>query len=177
MTQITGIVQEVNNRGLAKGSNILVIGMKYGCYDPVKSGIDMLQAGQEVTFTAEQKGQYTNINGRATPTGNTGVVQAPAPTPVTPPAAFVPKNTGGQWQFPIPPLDYQRSVVRRDSVTAAAAIVDGYCSGCENDMDLGTRITYVLSTAKRFEEYSCGDDIEKEAQAAMSNLGTSQNTQ
>ena len=174
MSQVTGIVQEVNNRGIGKGSNILVNGTKYGCYDPVKAGIDMLVAGQEVTFDTAVKGQYVNINGRATPTGNSGAVTAPAPAAQP---QMMGKAQGSDFVFPVPPLNYQRSVVRRDSIRDAVALVNEHTSGCENDMDIETRIAHTLAAAKAFEEYSCGDDIEKEAAAAVAQLGTSQPTQ
>ena len=170
MSQVTGIVQEINNRGRGKGSNIVINGTKYGCFDPVEARIDSLVAGEEVTFGTTVNGTYTNIDKTGvTKTGNMGAVIAPPQA-----APSVPKNNSGghgDFQFPIPPLNYQRSVVRRDSVAHAASIVNTYTEGCAADMELDARVNLVLSVAKQLEEYSCGDDIEKEAAAAVAALG------
>ncbi len=174
MTQVTGIVQEVNNRGKGKGSNILVNGAKYGCFDPLLAHIDTLVAGEEVTFGTVVNGTWTNIDrSGVSKTGNTGAVTA------APPSA--PKKGGGAYgkAFPIPPLDGQRSIVRQNSLTHATALVNNYYSlrGSDTNMTLAERTALVIHTAKSFEAYSCGDDVEKEASEAVAQLGQSQNTQ
>ena len=179
MSQVTGIVQEVNNRGKGKGSNIMVNGVKYGCFDPVQAGITTLQAGQGVTFATSVNGTYVNIHGAATPTGVT------APVTAAPPAAAAPaaSGSGGGYKggsdfvFPIPELNYQRSVTRRESIRDAVLLVNEMCSGMANDMPLPDRVSQVLEAARAFEDYSCGDDIEREATAAVAALGTSEATQ
>ncbi len=172
MSQVTGAVQEVNNRGVGKGSNILVNGTKYGCYDPVAAGISALVAGQVVMFDTVVKGQYTNINGTVTATGATEAVTAPPPKPAY--------NSGGGGKggkvFPIPPLDGQRSIVRQNSLTHATAIVNAFAADSGTPLDIDQRYTAVLEVAAKFEAFSCGDDVEKEAAAAVAALGTSQVT-
>ncbi len=160
MTQVTGIVKEVNNRGKGKGSNILVNGIKYGCFDPVAAHIDTLVAGEEVTFGTVVNGTWTNIDNKGViKTGNTGAVTA---------APSAPKKGGAYGKaFPIPPLDGQRSIVRQNSLAHATALVNNYC----NEMTIDQRTALVIETAKCFEAYSCGDDVEKEASEAVALLG------
>jgi hypothetical protein len=168
MTQVTGIVAEVNNLGKAKGSNIVVNGQKYGCYDPVATGLDTLRAGMEVTFGTMVKGQYTNIQGTVTPTGGTGPVPAPAPAPSG--------GSGGGWKgkgsfkaFPIPALDGQRSIIRQNSLSHATAVVNAHFGGLEPQHvpDLDARASEVLRIAAMFEDYSAGDDIARAADEAL----------
>lgn len=171
---ITGIVQEVNNNGMGKGSNIVVNGQKYGCYDPVKTGIDVVAVGDEVSLGWAQKGQYINIMGRVNKTGNTGAVLA---TPVTGTTAAAnaavvqgkPPQGGGnpEFQFPIPALNYQRSVVRRDAVTQATTLIVG--TGNYGDDPFATAAV-VLDIARVFEAYEAGDIDEKEAADAVAAL-------
>ncbi len=172
MTQVTGIVQEVNNRGKGKGSNILVNGIKYGCFDPVAAHIDTLVAGEGVTFGTVVNGTWTNIDkAGVSKTGITGAVTA------APPSA--PKKGGGAYgkAFPIPPLDGQRSIVRQNSLAHATVLVNNYCYELAKESTLDARVALVIETAKCFEAYSCGDDVEKEASEAVALLGQSQNTQ
>ena len=165
---ITGIVQEVNNNGLAKGSNIVVNGQKYGCYDPVKTGIDIVNAGDEVTFAWAQKGSYINIMGSVTKTGNTGAVPMAA-------AAASPKAAGGgskggwgnKGVFPVPALDGQRSIIRQNSVTNAVNLIGHYDSFDGNLMETAAQ---VIEVAKVFEAFSSGDMDEAEAEAAVAAL-------
>ncbi len=160
----------MNNRGKGTGSNILVNGAKYGCFDPLLAHIDTLVAGEEVTFGTVVNGTWTNIDrSGVSKTGNTGAVTA---------APSAPKKGGAYGKaFPIPPLDGQRSIVRQNSLTHATALVNNYCSELAKEISLDARIALVINTAKSFEAYSCGDDVEKEASEAVALLGQSQNTQ
>lgn len=162
---LTGIVQEVINLGVGKGSGVKIDGHKYGCFDPVKAGIDLVAVGDEVTFDWVQKAQYKNINGSVTKTGNTGV---PSASPA--PAASTGGGSGGgkgDFVFPIPALNYQRSVVRRDAVTQAVNLyrVVGDASAAPD-----VAADMCLAVARLFEEYETGDDVEKLANEAIAKM-------
>lgn len=163
---ITGIVQEVNNNGMGKGSNIMVDGRKFGCYDPIKTGIDVVSVGDEVSFAWATKGQYTNIMGRVNKTGNTGT-----PTATPAPASGGGNKGGGQsgdFVFPIPALNYQRSVVRRDAIHSAVALF--VSTEADAGMDAVQAAERVVTIARVFEEYEAGDLDEKEAADAVAAL-------
>jgi hypothetical protein len=171
MGAITGIISEVNNRGRGKGSNIVVNGTKYGCFDPVEAGIDTCNAGDEVTFDTSQNGQYINIvKGSLSKTGNTGVVAPPASSGGSPRS----KGGGGYAAkvFPIPSLDGQRSIIRQNSLTHATSIVNNYCSAVDQEMSLDERRDQVLRLAADFEYFSAGDDVAAAAEEAMKQMGS-----
>ncbi len=162
---LTGIISEVINNGVGKGSGVKIDGKKYGCFDPVKTGLDIVNVGDEVTFDWVQKGQYNNINGRINKTGNTG-----APQVAVPPAPSTGGYSGGgnsDFQFPIPALNYQRSVVRRDCVTQAVALLATYG---EPSVDPDQTAEIVIAIARLFEEYETGDDVEKLANEAIAKM-------
>ena len=158
MGAVTGVVQEVNNRGRGKGSNILVGGTKYGCFDPVECGIDQVNAGDEVTFDTSQNGQYINIvKNTLSKTGNTG----PVP-PQTQGTSGGGSKGGGRFApkpWPIPAEDGQRSIIRQNSLTHATAIVNSFCAAVDQEMTLDERRDEVLRIAQDFEFFSAGDDI------------------
>ena len=169
---ITGIVQEVNNNGMGKGSNVVVNGQKYGCYDPVKTGIDIVAVGDEVSFDWAQKGQYINIMGRVNKTGNTGV-PTPAPVVTAPKAAGGNKGGwGNKGVFPVPALDGQRSIIRQNSVTNAVNLIVGSNEPAPliEGLDMVDLAEYTIKVAKVFEAYSTGDLDEAEANAAVAAL-------
>lgn len=57
--------------------------------------------------------------------------------------------------FPIPPLHGDRAIVRQNSITnavkAVADIIDG------DDMNIDLYVDTIISVARKFEAYSCGD--------------------
>jgi hypothetical protein len=163
---LTGIVQEVINNGVGKGSGLKIDGHKYGCFDPVKTGLDLVAVGDEVTFDWVQKGQYKNINGGITKTGNTGT-----PTASPSPKANTGGGTsgGGDFQFPIPALNYQRSVVRRDAVTQAVNLI-ARLTPADHTLDLDPLADLAIQIARKFEEYETGDDVEKAANEAIAKM-------
>lgn len=164
MTQLTGIVQEVINLGVGKGSGVKIDGHKYGCFDPVKAGVDIVAVGDEVTFDWVQKGQYKNINGAVGKTGNTG-------TPAAAPAPEASSGGGGKgdFVFPIPALNYQRSVVRRDSVAQSVQLI-ARLTPADKNLDFDHVSDIVVVIARKFEEYSTGDDVEKLANEAIAKM-------
>lgn len=161
---ITGIVQEVINNGVGKGSGIRVDGSKYGCFDPVKSGVDVIAVGDEVQFEWTQKGQYKNIQGRVNKTGLTGT-----PVPVEPSSSGGKKSWGGnKGVFPVPALDGQRSIIRQNSVTNAVNLFKHTTD--TNAIDNQEAAEAVIEIARIFEEYSSGDDVEKLANEAIAQM-------
>lgn len=164
--QLTGIVQEVINLGVGKGSGVKIDGLKYGCFDPVKSGIDIVAVGDEVSFDWVEKGQYKNINGRVNKTGNTGTPQASSAPAAT---GGGKSGGGGDFVFPIPALNYQRSVVRRDSIAAASSLIANLMpADVATDFDQVGDL--VVDIARKFEEYATGDDVEKLANEAIAKM-------
>ena len=162
---LTGIVQEVINLGVGKGSGVKIDGHKYGCFDPVKAGIDIIAVGDEVTFDWVQKGQYKNINGKVNKTGNTGT---PAASP-TPKASGGGSGGGSDFIFPIPSLNYQRSVVRRDAVTQAVTLITNLTPAAEG-YNLDEFASLAVDLARKFEEYETGDDVEAAANEAIAKM-------
>lgn len=166
---ITGIVQEVNNIGLGKGSNIVINGQKYGAYDPVKAGIDTVKVGDEVTLNYAQKGQYTNILGQLAKTGVTGTPQ-PMPQQSNSGGTYKGGSKGGwgsKGVFPIPKTDGQRSIIRQNSITNAVKMI----SECGFKQDtLQATATLAIEIAQIFEDYSAGDIDERLANEAVAQL-------
>lgn len=163
---ITGIIDEVNNFGVAKGSHIKVNGQKYSCYSPTDTGLDTVSPGQEVTFEAFEKNGYTNIKGRITPTGNTGTPKAQIPNGVGT------KTIGGKGasDFPIGPLDGRRNITRRDALREAVTLVCSYTAEVDTSMTLSERVQQVMWTAEAFEAYASGDNDVAAAEVATQEL-------
>lgn len=167
---LTGIVQEVINNGVGKGSGLKIDNLKYGVFDPVKSGLDVIAVGDEVTFNWSQKGQYKNIQGAITKTGNTGT---PAPTASGPSSGWKVSggNKGGGRPFPIPALDGQRSIVRQNALGHSTSLITSLVSdGRYESYDAETIAEHIVGVARIFEEYSCGDDAEKAANEAIAKM-------
>lgn len=169
---ITGLVQEVNNRGRGAGSNIMVNGEKYGCFDPVKAGIDQVAVGDEVTFDTSVNGTYTNIAGTLSKTGVTGTPVAAPPKAGGGGGGYKSGGRSSAKVFPIPTLDGQRSIIRQNSLTHATAI---YLATEADKADDAIMIAdRVIEIARKFEHFSAGDDIAEAADAAMKELGQQQ---
>ncbi len=165
----TGIVTEVKNIGMAKGSGLVLDnGMRYGVYDPASTGLDKVAVGDTVSFNYKSSGKWNNIQGAITVTSSGGGAPAWA-APVTKAA---PKAAGGRsfGTFPIPPLDGQRSIIRQNSITNAVNTVSAMVANDKAAMKGIDLISTIIETAKRFEEYSSGDLDAKEAKEAIEKL-------
>jgi hypothetical protein len=167
MNDITGVVEEVYNNGVGKGSGVVIAGQKYGAYDPHKAGIASLSPGDTITFKYDARGKYLNIKGRVE-TASGGHTPPPPPPPA-------PKTRGrGFGTFPIGALDGQRSIVRQNSVTNAVntfghLVSAGAWSELSDD-DFRSYAQKIIQIAKMFEAYSSGDLDEEEAEQAMREL-------
>ncbi len=169
MDTITGIIAEVNNNGVGKGSNLVINGDRYGVYSPSEHGFDDLAAGDEVTvqWSSDKTGKYKNIaKAGITKTGGTGpVVKTNGGTGTT--GKFYSKGS-----FPIDPLDGQRSIIRQNSITNAVRFINEYCGHAEADLPVDTRMDMILDAAQRFEAYSSGDNDRLAAEEASEKMST-----
>ena len=156
------LVDEVQSRGIGKGSGIVVMGLKYGCYDPAKHNLDAINAGDVVTFAYKDTGKYKNVQ------GTINKVSAGTGAPTTAPAKpFVPKGRSFG-AFPIDPLDGQRSIIRQNSVTNAVNLMKAFPISGELSSD--ELAQDVISLARKFEAYSSGDLDKEEVDQAMKDL-------
>lgn len=150
--QIVGIVEEVMDNGKGKGSGLRVGGKKYGVYDPAASRLGDVNVGDNVSFRyTEKTGSggivYKNVQGVITPTS----------APATATAAAAPNNKNYRnGNFPIDPLDGQRSIIRQNALTNAVKSLS-----IEDDCIASDKIDEyadsVIALARRFEAYTAGD--------------------
>lgn len=164
---VMGIVEDVINLGVGKGSGIRVNGHKFGIYDPTSAGLDKVSVGTGVSFQFKETNKggitYRNITGRVTPLADG--VAVPAATKPVDSGSTTSSGTGRYRQngmaggFPIHPHAYERALDRRNALNAAVALVSASPSATIAD------VTDVLAIAKQFEEYTCGDAerVEEEA--------------
>ena len=171
MEQITGIVDDIQNKGLGKGSGIVVNGVKYGAYDPDKTGLGSLQVGQEVRLTYKQQNQYKNIQGSVVPTGASGTAQTMPVASASAPA----KSSGGGYSrgsFPIGALDGQRSIIRQNAVTNA----NTYLSNFGGTKGEAVTLDDLIAVARQIEAYTTGDLDAQEVESAMERLANPDQT-
>lgn len=72
--------------------------------------------------------------------------------------------------FPIPPTHHSRSIVRQNSVTNAVNLFVNTNDSIEGLADLDGVCEEILTIARKFEEYSCGDIERRAAEAVMSSV-------
>lgn len=103
--------------------------------------------------------------GTAAPTPLAGT-PAPAPTPLK---SFDGGNKGGgKGVFPIPALDGQRAIVRQNAITnARELVVASYGGKPITGLVYNELATTIITVAKRFEAYACGDDDLNEVKAEV----------
>lgn len=169
MDTITGIIAEVNNNGVGKGSNLVINGDRYGVYSPSEHGFDDLTAGDEVTvqWSSDKTGKYKNIaKAGITKTGGTG------PVAERPKANGTAQKSFFKGSFPIDPLDGQRSIIRQNSITNAVRFINEYCGHNAVDMAADDRMDMILDSAQRFEAYSSGDNDRLAAEEANEKMST-----
>lgn len=71
-----------------------------------------------------------------------------------------------EWVFPIPPLDWQRNVIRTNAIHDAVA----YYNNTKNSISAET----IIELAKRFEAYAAGDLDQEEALKELNNAKSKQ---
>ena len=102
-----------------------------------------------------------------------------APVPVVNPTPAPKKEYGPPAKvFPIPPLHGDRAIVRQNSLTNAVSAFnkfhDGYTypmTGGE-ELDVEKFATHIISLARKFEAYSCGDLDLETAKAMLEKEGS-----
>lgn len=115
-----------------------------------------VSAGDEISFDYTD-GRY----GREFDKGTVMRISkgADAPTPVASPSA--PKSApaaGFSRPFPIPPLHGDRAIIRQNSLSHAARLyAAGIDSASAKGLNPNELATAVISMARKFEAYACGD--------------------
>ena len=149
---MVGVVEEVINNGKGKGSGLRIAGHKYGVYDPSDAGLDTIATGTTVSFRYKEKDggggiTYKNIQGIIT-TMKDGAIVTPTPAPA---AASGGKGNfrknGEEGGFPLHARCYERALDRRNALQCATQMLPN--ASAED----------VLALARKFEEYTTGDDI------------------
>lgn len=59
--------------------------------------------------------------------------------------------------FPIPPLHGDRAIVRQNSITNAVKAVSDFSGIDTDDMSINEYVDIIITFARKFEAYSCGD--------------------
>lgn len=124
-----------------------------------------LSVGDSASFDAKA-GTYGNEVDPATIKKGAATVAAPAPATVT----ALPKATptyGGKGAFPIPALDGQRSIVRQNALTNARELVAAAVFAKGGTLDVESHPALIITIARKFEAYACGDDAMEMAAAAV----------
>ena len=155
--EVIGVVQEVYDNGVGKGSGIRVGGLKYGVYDPAKSGMAGISEGDQVSFVFKDAGKYKNIQGKITKTSG-GLADTPTPTVAANTGGKRWRNNGEEGGFPIHQRAYERALDRRNALNASTAFWAM--------QDVVPTINDILTVAKDFEDYTTGGEIAA-AEAAL----------
>jgi len=85
--------------------------------------------------------------GAAAPVGAAVGGSSPAPKAYSAPAKV----------FPIPPLHGDRAIVRQNSITNAVKAVSDFSGIDTDDMSINEYVDIIITFARKFEAYSCGD--------------------
>lgn len=157
MTVMKGTIEAMSRDG--KRFKLEEDGKWYSAFSAAQMG--KAARGDSVVFS------YTS---RANPSGdpflnvkgNVDVVNEPFPVAgsVTPSTGAVPKNSspaGGKWagrQFPVGPLDPERSIIRQNSLGHATEMVNFYGTDAKTSAECAAEI---IEIARMFEAYSAGD--------------------
>ena len=121
--------------------------------------------GDEVDFQYTENTYGKNIDHASVRLLKKGEGGSAAPAATSSPARA---SYGSPKVFPIPPLHGDRAIVRQNSITNATKLVsDALCNG-KKEVDLAAAAEQIISIARMFEAYSCGD-IEALAAEEMSN--------
>lgn len=104
--------------------------------------------------------EYTEgTYGREVAKGDISVVsKVLAADPV--PSSFTVRSTphmGSKGVFPIPALDGQRAIVRQNALTNAREVVVAFDNGDKEVYDYDIIANKIISLARKFEAYACGD--------------------
>lgn len=120
--------------------------------------------GDEVDFQYTENTYGKNVDlasvqmlkkgaGAPTPSASTA---SPGKAPYSPPSKV----------FPIPLLHGDRAIVRQNSITNATKAVSDYMGDPDSIQTIEEYADYIISVARKFEAYSCGD-LDAQAAEAM----------
>lgn len=168
MTVMKGVIEAMSRDG--KRFKLEEDGKWYSAFSAAQMG--KAARGDSVVFSYTSKANpagdpFLNVK------GNVDVVNEPFPVAGSGPIAPAPKNTGsasGKWagrQFPVGPLDPERSIIRQNSLTQANSML-GWIASLPTDADELADV--VIEVARKFEAYSAGDldrEIAEEAVKLM----------
>lgn len=153
MSEVTGVVESIGTKevktrfGMKPTFSMKVDGewYKLGFTKP------KCDKGDEVTFSYTEGTYGREVDAKAISVGAGGVKGAPTPAAARPAPSY-----GGKGVFPIPALDGQRAIVRQNALTnAREAVVAAFGGGVfVPDAALADNI---ISLARKFEAYACGD--------------------
>lgn len=97
--------------------------------------------------------------------GDGGAAPAPAPAAVSGGSAPARSYGAPAKVFPIPPLSGERAIVRQNSITNSTKLVTETMAARKGTADLEEMAKAIVSIARVFEEYSCGDEEAAAAEA------------
>jgi len=154
--------KEVNTKFGPKPAFTIVCGgerYSYGFKKP------MFNIGDEIDFQFTENTYGKNVDlasvqlvkkGTGAPVGASTTAAAPVKAAYSPPSKV----------FPIPALHGDRAIVRQNSVTNATKLVSELLTA-EDTADLEEWAEKIISIARKFEAYSCGDLDAAAAEALM----------
>ncbi len=164
---LIGIVEDVVDNGVGKGSHIVVNGLKLGAYDPTETGFSEVAVGNTVALNwkPDKTGKYKNVSGkvRVMPEG-TPLTSAPVEAesaPATKGGKSGYRKNGEAGGFPIHADAYERALDRRNALTCATQLAV--------TMEL-TDADKIIELARKFEAYTTGDE-RAEAEAMLAFAG------
>lgn len=157
MTTITGVVEQVGKKerntryGSKTAFSLKVDGQWYNCGFTNPRVTD----GTEVSFSYAEGAYGKDIDMASLAHESKAAVPArPSTAPAPRTTAGVSGGYGGKGVFPIPALDGQRAIVRQNSLTNAVNLLKDIH---DFDSDGKAIDEVVISLARKFEAYSCGD--------------------
>jgi len=154
MSEITGVVESIGTKevktrfGMKPTFSMKVDGewYKLGFTKP------KCDKGDEVSFSYVEGTYGREVDAKAIIVGS-GAKSVPTPGAAAPRAA---PSYGGKGVFPIPALDGQRAIVRQNALTnAREAVVASF--GGKVFMADAPLADNIISLARKFEAYACGD--------------------
>lgn len=101
----------------------------------------------ESTYGKQVDATSVRMISKGTGTPTTATVSSAPTKAYTPPSKV----------FPIPLLHGDRAIVRQNSITNATKLITELSANSKAAPDYPSLINMIIETAKRFEEYSCGD--------------------
>lgn len=154
MNEITNQVVEAKSKD---GKKIMIGPDWFSAFNA--STLEGVERGDTVSFVYTLKGDWKNIKGSVRKGEGT------ATDAIAPIKSSTPHFSRGN--FPIHPLDGQRSIIRQNSLTNSVATAKLLLTGEE---DVAVATDFIISIAREFEKYSAGDLDREAAEAELKEL-------